>query len=958
MSSDSPAHIFMWGLPRQVKTSILRDFLAELLASAKQADASSDPADRRHEIIDICLLPCRGKQPYAAPKGSPSAEAPDVSTSRIGGGSPIPGTRAAFVDVASSTVADQILSGIKRLPLHQTPDSSSRRDGDAPSTSTLWNAPLSAELHLDTGGKKPRPSSKSNGKRVATAPADESPGPSRSFYTSGRWVPWCHSCGAVRAAEHAIQSLSGPTSCPTETDPPPSIIEVGDRLQSTLQEVAVTAGPALPAGHCVIECDTHRRQRIVSALCADGEAEGFRLVPPGWRPVSAASGAVAFCCSWPVVAETYHDKPFALEGCSTAAKPSRQDVSKALDSVLVNAAVDSHRVLGDPSCFRRPCGVPPTGTNLTLASRLATRGGALLRVLSGAHPTTHVASDVVHLLADSRLRSLATASATLPALHRVRLGAFAASGAAGEVDAPRDMVSSPKGPDADMQDQTSASQCTPAVDQDPLAAAVRVIAYPRRLGLPIAALLDAAGIPVATHGHLLLVVVAAESLALHPPSSSSSGLDPSTPAAVREALPSTKGSQATCGCDTPSAAGLKFVGTSTAEDVPTVRCSRPTIRESHPKGPHKVNDILRTLTSVSAVEAARRRCPAAGDLAAAGLRAAWGARTCLSGELWYGLYGPDMPAADTDSSAGAPSTAVSSPLPTVFSVFRCAAPDAMPSGPLLPQKESDCSSTDDDLPAVDEPTPQQGPRPADCRPAASQPPCGLNRAVHKVAEAISFARTWRPWRFPDWARLDEDVNTLSGVRAIDVGAAPGGWTYHLVASSAASLVVAVDPAQLWPALVSGAAGDGRVLHLQMLAETASAAAASQSHHVPTAKRNVCVQRAVTDPAEAGILLADSAPFHLLVCDANVDPRDAARALVKPLLPLCADGAIIILTMKYKRRVSDRQRRGVLQEVRRILQTPSTSSAPKVDLLDEFHLLANTRCERTALGIVRCAPPSS
>lgn len=134
----------------------------------------------------------------------------------------------------------------------------------------------------------------------------------------------------------------------------------------------------------------------------------------------------------------------------------------------------------------------------------------------------------------------------------------------------------------------------------------------------------------------------------------------------------------------------------------------------------------------------------------------------------------------------------------------------------------------------------------------------ISRAEFKLKEAIR--------KF----RLD-----LAGGRAVDLGAAPGGWTKVL--ADAGMSVVAVDPAAL----------DERVARLP-----------SVTHVRSKAEDLACEEE-----------------FDLLVNDMNVDPEESAREMVR-LAPWLKPGGLALMTAKLVIRSPDR----LLQEAAAILET--------------------------------------
>lgn len=135
----------------------------------------------------------------------------------------------------------------------------------------------------------------------------------------------------------------------------------------------------------------------------------------------------------------------------------------------------------------------------------------------------------------------------------------------------------------------------------------------------------------------------------------------------------------------------------------------------------------------------------------------------------------------------------------------------------------------------------------------------INRAELKLREACN--------EFP----LEVPV----GGRALDLGAAPGGWSYVL--GEQCRQVVAVDPAELDPRVAELPA----VTHVRQRAEEYLAGATE--------------------------------PFDLVVCDMNLHPLEAA-ALVNQAAPLLPAGAPVVMTIKFQ----TRQRRRHVEEVLTVL----------------------------------------
>lgn len=120
-------------------------------------------------------------------------------------------------------------------------------------------------------------------------------------------------------------------------------------------------------------------------------------------------------------------------------------------------------------------------------------------------------------------------------------------------------------------------------------------------------------------------------------------------------------------------------------------------------------------------------------------------------------------------------------------------------------------------------------------------------------------------------------------RALDLGAAPGGWTRILLEKGLS--VIAVDPAQLDPRL----ANKPNLLHYRGYAEQ-------------------FIQEAINKHQR----------FYLIVNDMRMDARDAARLLVKAAACLSSDG-LVISTLKLPHKSAIMNPLSIFYEAEAILQ---------------------------------------
>ena len=173
-------------------------------------------------------------------------------------------------------------------------------------------------------------------------------------------------------------------------------------------------------------------------------------------------------------------------------------------------------------------------------------------------------------------------------------------------------------------------------------------------------------------------------------------------------------------------------------------------------------------------------------------------------------------------------------------------------------------------------------------------PNAVSRAIYKLYEALRIARV----------RLDRDA-TL----AVDLGAAPGGWS-QLLAESCRE-VVAIDPGALRIPHGEGT----RVRHMPMLAEKA-----------------VQVLLAEGRGREAG----------LVVCDMNMLPRESLP-VIREALPLLKPGGLLVYTLKLPSRTTATQDAGVERFVEQM-----KAEFPSMSKIEVYHLLSN-RSERTVIA---------
>lgn len=144
------------------------------------------------------------------------------------------------------------------------------------------------------------------------------------------------------------------------------------------------------------------------------------------------------------------------------------------------------------------------------------------------------------------------------------------------------------------------------------------------------------------------------------------------------------------------------------------------------------------------------------------------------------------------------------------------------------------------------------------------------------ADSLFLNSAVEPCRFGDentkaHSKLEEALivagTSLEGRRgwcAVDLGAAPGGWTS--IMAEQVKLVIAIDPAELFDF-----AKKPNVIHLRRKSED-------------------CIEevKRLSEPTQG---------VDLLVCDMNMHPQRMAE-IVKTMLPLLKSGALLVLTFKF------------------------------------------------------------
>jgi len=200
----------------------------------------------------------------------------------------------------------------------------------------------------------------------------------------------------------------------------------------------------------------------------------------------------------------------------------------------------------------------------------------------------------------------------------------------------------------------------------------------------------------------------------------------------------------------------------------------------------------------------------------------------------------------------------------------------------------------------------------------------FNRAELKLAEAFQLLTPAEEnFVFPKLRSTSVPGSkkiSLSKLLAVDVGAAPGGWTGYLATlTKSRTSIVAIDPAEL----EEGVADRPNVVHLKHKAQDVAGGMLDQA-----ASRLV------------GQNWRES--YRLLVCDANLDVRNTLKELVLPLTGDLLPGGLLILTLKLKRRTGVEGVQRKVEQARELLEEAGFAS----ESIRTVWLFGNSKNERT------------
>jgi 23S rRNA C2498 (ribose-2'-O)-methylase RlmM len=178
----------------------------------------------------------------------------------------------------------------------------------------------------------------------------------------------------------------------------------------------------------------------------------------------------------------------------------------------------------------------------------------------------------------------------------------------------------------------------------------------------------------------------------------------------------------------------------------------------------------------------------------------------------------------------------------------------------------------------------------------------VSRAAYKLLDGIELLK-----------HRCIDVNT--DLPALDVGSSPGGWTEALIAYGMKN-VIAIDPAEMNKKLMK----TGNVRHIKAQAQDA---AKTLRKEMPSLK------------------------CSMIVCDVNTPIKFAINELIFPLIPFLNVGAPIVLTLKLPKRYG---KDSSIKIATKDSDFARKKLKPYFKDIEIYHLLGNTACERTLIGV--------
>jgi tRNA G18 (ribose-2'-O)-methylase SpoU/23S rRNA U2552 (ribose-2'-O)-methylase RlmE/FtsJ len=201
----------------------------------------------------------------------------------------------------------------------------------------------------------------------------------------------------------------------------------------------------------------------------------------------------------------------------------------------------------------------------------------------------------------------------------------------------------------------------------------------------------------------------------------------------------------------------------------------------------------------------------------------------------------------------------------------------------------------------------------------------VNRAYYKMAEL----GTHSPLVVASLA-ANKDTSV-----ALDIGAAPGGWTAYL--AERCSRVIAVDPA----AMDAGVIAKLNVVHIRamLLDKTLDGAAITGSSDTSPDTRLASLQAAYTKTYD-DIADVAGAGLTLVACDINKQPKEACEISLRAL-PLLAEGAVFAVTMKFTSKDPSVEL-VQLEEAKQVM-------SEHCDQIEVLWLFSNTYHERTLVA---------
>lgn len=213
-------------------------------------------------------------------------------------------------------------------------------------------------------------------------------------------------------------------------------------------------------------------------------------------------------------------------------------------------------------------------------------------------------------------------------------------------------------------------------------------------------------------------------------------------------------------------------------------------------------------------------------------------------------------------------------------------------------------------------------------------------------------------------RLGQGHRSWDGARALDVGAAPGGWTQYLSERvPGVARVVAVDGGKVHPGVLARPCV--RYVGCRVQDEAARAVMEAEVTCCYD-KGRVKIECAGACPLNSMIFQSKQGPFDFVASDVNLFPDEMVELVAAHVLPHlavahpCPAGggedsraasAVLALTLKFPNRPTPEREDSCVKTVLRVLEKGGRGVAVAVAAHRCVWLHANSANERTLLAVV-------